>query len=138
MKKFLSFLIVISISVSAFAATRTGYYQNGQTKTSVLANVKTYENDLLQYKYKMSGQSKSSLSDYIQTWEYLSAGAISLATVRYQFLDDRVLVTMSDAVFISKEGLRIPLIENDPTEVKRKVYESLENILVTDVSNICK
>lgn len=131
MKKFLSLLIIISMSISAFAATRTGYYQSGQTKTSVLANAKTYENDMIEYKYKVTGQTKSSLSDYTQTWQYMSAGAISQATIRYQFLEDRVLLTMTDALFISKEGNRIPLIENDPIEVKRKVYESLENILIT-------
>lgn len=131
MKKLLSLIIVFTISVSAFAATKTGYYQAGQTKATVLANAKTYENDMLTYKYKVTAQTRNSTYDYSQTWEYMSAGATSLATVRYQFLEDRILITMSNAAFISKEGLKIPLIENDPTEVKRKVYESLENVLVS-------
>jgi hypothetical protein len=131
MKKLLSLFIVFTMSFAAFAATRTGYYQSGQTKASILQSVQTFESDMKTYNYKMTAQTKTNAYDYTQTWEYMSAGATSLATMRYQFFDDKVLVTMTNAAFISKEGTRIALAENDPTEVKRKVYESLENVMIT-------
>ncbi|MFC6268072.1 hypothetical protein [Frigoriflavimonas asaccharolytica] len=131
MKKLLSFFILFSMSIVAFAATRTGYYASGQTKATILQSVKNFEADMLTYNYKKLSERKANPSDYTQTWSYVSAGSTSEATMRYQFYDDRVLVTMTDAAFISKEGTRLVLLENDPTEVKRKVYESLENVMVT-------
>ena len=130
MKKALSLLFIFVLSIASFAASRTGYYTSGQTRESVLENVKTFENAMFTYKYSKDSERKTNKYDYSQSWSYMSAGATSAATMRYQFFDDRVVVTMSDALFISKEGTRIPLQENDPTEVKRKVYESLENIMV--------
>lgn len=130
MKKVLSLLFVLVLAVASFAATRTGYYTSGQTREDVLANVKTFETDMITYKYSKDSERKTNKYDYSQSWSYMSAGATSAATMRYQFYDDRVVVTMSDAMFISKDGLKIPLQENDPTEVKRKVYESLENIMI--------
>ena len=131
MRKSLALLFVLFLSIVTFAASRTGYYTAGQTRESVLENVKTFEKDMLEYKYSKDAERRTSKYDYSQSWSYMSAGATSAATMRYQFYDDRVVVTMSDAMFISKEGTKIPLQENDPTEVKRKVYESLENIMVT-------
>ncbi|WP_417428778.1 hypothetical protein [Halpernia sp.] len=129
MKKLL--LLLILISVTSFGATRTGYYTTGQTKAQVLENVKTFEKDMIDYKYVKNSENKSNQYDYTQTWSYESKGAVSTASLRYQFFDDKVLVTMYDAAFISKEGKRIPLQENDPTEAKRNVYNSLENIMIT-------
>lgn len=131
MKKILSILFLFILSISAFAATRTGFYQSGQTKASVLQSVKAFEKDILTYNYKMLPERKISASDYTQIWSYVNAGSTSEATMRYQFYDDKVLVTMTNAAFISKNGTRIPLQENDPSEVKRKVYESLENVMIT-------
>lgn len=131
MKKVLSLFLVFALATASFATSKTGYYTAGQTRESVLENVKTFESDMITYKYSKDAERKTNKYDYSQSWSYVSAGATSGATMRYQFYDDRVVVTMSDAVFISKDGLKIPLKENDPTEVKRKVYESLENIMVT-------
>ncbi len=131
MKNLFTFLFLFILSISAFAGSKTGYYTAGQTKDNVLDNVKTFESDMVTYKYSKDSERKTNKYDYTQSWSYMSAGATSAATMRYQFYDDRVVVTMTDALFISKDGLKIPLQENDPTEVKRKVYESLENIMVT-------
>lgn len=131
MKNLFTLLFLFILSITAFAGTRTGYYPTGQTKDKVLANAKMYEKDMIEYKYTLVSQKITNKYDYTQSWSYMSAGATSAATLRYQFLDDKVLVTMSDAMFISKEGTKIPLAENDAEEVKRKVYESLENVMVT-------
>ena len=131
MKKLLSLLFIFVLSIASFAASRTGYYATGQTREQVLENVKTFEKDMIEYKYSKDSERKTNKYDYTQSWSYMSAGATSAATLRYQFFDDRVVVTMSDAMFISKEGTRIPLQENDPSEVKKNVYDSLENIMIT-------
>lgn len=131
MRKLLSVLIVFTMSISIFATSRTGYYQSGQTKASVLLDAKVYEDDLITYKYNKVAENKNNRHDYTQTWEYVSGGATSRAVMRYQFFDDKIQVTMTDAAFVSKDGVVIPLVKNDPTEVKRKVYESLENVMIT-------
>jgi hypothetical protein len=131
MKKSLSTLLLILLSVTFFAATRTGYYAPGQTKAQVMQNVKVFEQDMNTYKYVKNSEQQTNQYDYTQTWSYESQGAVSTASMRYQFFDDKVLVTMYEAAFISKEGKRIPLQENDPTEAKKSVYTSLENIMVT-------
>lgn len=128
MKNLSVLLFLFFLPMSVFANTKIGYYPLNQTRSQVLENVKTFEKDMFEYKYSLISQKIANKYDYTQSWSYESSGATSLATVRYQFLEDRVLVTMTDAMFISKEGTKIPLQESDPTEVKRKVYESLENI----------
>lgn len=122
-------------SITVFATTRTGYYTAGQTKENILARAKIYENDLKTYKYAVIAERIYSPFDYSKTWSYELSGSKTETTVRYQFLEDKILITISDAKFITKYGTSILLTKNDPIEAKSKIYGSMENVFVVGCFN---
>lgn len=131
MKKILTLFILFTIAYSAFAAPRTGYYQSGQTKISIFRATKQYEKDMVAYNYKMTPLNFITTTDYTQTWSYTYKENSNVATLRFQFFDDRVVVTMLDAVFISKNGTRYNMEADDAGPEMKKLYASLENMMIT-------
>ena len=128
--KNLFLLTAFFFSIATFASTKTGFYSANQTRAQVLENVKTYEKDLFEYKYSLVSQKIANKHDYTQTWSYESNGSVSFATSRYQFLEDRVLVTMTNTYMVKKDGSKIIVEENDSRDIYKKLYESLEDIYV--------
>lgn len=122
-------MLLSSMFSLAFAVTRTGYYKKGETKINMMLKAADYEMLLKTAGYTISSQSQKSASDYTQNWALNNDGSKTLATVHYEFYDDKVVVTLYDGAFVF-DGKKIPVSADSSNETFRKIHQSLEDVYI--------
>ena len=130
MKNLFSILFLFVFTISAFSATRIGYYPKNQTRDEVMKVVKNYDENMYFEKYKMSFLNIKNKYNFEKKWEKNHIGLTLITKVHYQFLKDKVLVTMVESTFSNDDLKTVPLGENETLKERRDLYEYLEKTMI--------
>lgn len=132
MKNLFCILFLFVFTISVFSATRIGYYPKNQTRDEVVKLVKNYDEDMRAEKYKMTFLNIKNKYDFEKKWEKNQLGLTLITKVHYQFLKDKVLVTIIESNFSIDDVKTVSLCENETMKEKRDLYEFLEKAMITN------
>ncbi len=132
MKNLFSILFFFVFTFTAYSATKIGYYSKNQTRDAVMKEVKNYDEDMHASKFKMSLLNIKNKYDFEKKWEKNHVGLTLITKVHYQFLQDKVLVTLVESTFSIDDVKTVSLAENETMKEKRDLYEYLEKAMITN------
>ena len=137
MKNLFSILFLFVFVISAFAATRIGYYSKNQTRDDVMKNISNYDQEMYFSKYTYYRNSKNKY-DFEKKWQVKQDGFVITANVHYQFLESKVLITIKEAQYTIDNGKKVSLQENETMQSKRDLYDQLDKVLITNLFRYLK
>ena len=130
MKKIIVLLFILLFSLEAFAASRTGYFQNPTTKESAWNAAKEYDKLYMSKGVQITTVQNNSKYEHVNEWNYKSSASTLTAKVNYQYFDDRIVVNILEAGLIPDGKAKVTLTKDDANALRKQLYTALEKMIV--------